>query len=250
MLKGEKIMKERLGFFEGGNLIMRSPWYGIITKVTKAEDGALVAEQISYKEYQDIAEQVEGKKDTKRKILIIFGMIIFYFLMINIFYKITKDIKVIGTIFIFVILGSYPLFDILNDFTYATINKEKMQYAYLFKKLEECYIQKIEINEENLKKQGVVQGTFSIGTIVFAIVMSIVCILVKDLNPIIQLIIPIITGFIVGRIFENPKVKKILIKLKAFLVYRKPTEEQIDTFLFAHQYLNQEEENVRRNYEF
>lgn len=247
MLKGEKIMRERLGFFYEGTLIMRLPWYGIITKVTKTDDGTLIAERMPYDEYSKIVEQEEGKKDRKRKMLIIFGMIIFYVIMAYIFAKLL-GIYGLALAGYFFIITNVPLYDILSDITYAFCNKEKMQYAYLFKKLEQCC--KEEVNEENLKNIDMELGTFSLRTIVLAIVMSIVMTLVKDLNAIIQLIIFIIIGFVFVRISANPKIKKILIRLKVFLVYRKPTEEQIDMFLFAHKYISKEAEIVRENYEF
>lgn len=243
MLKGEKIMKEWLGFFYGGVLIMRSTRYDDkIAKVAILKDGTIIAERMNYEEYRKIEVQVENQKENiKNKILSIFEIVIFYFIISIILYNILKDIGIIVGILNFVILGSYPLYDILKGINYAFYNKEKVQYAYLFKKLETCLIRQKEINEENLKNAGIRQSTLCISAVIFVAVISICSFLVRDVNIIVAILIQAASGFITVAIITAKKMKKKLAKLMLKLVYRKPTKEQMEMFLFAYRYVNEEE---------
>lgn len=210
MLKGEKIMKEWLGFFYGGDLIMRSTRYDDkIAKVARLKDGTIIAERMNYEEYRKIEVQVENQKENiKNKILSIFEIVIFYFIISIILYNILKDIGIIVGILNFVILGSYPLYDILKGINYAFYNKEKVQYAYLFKKLETCLIRQKEINEENLKNAGIRQSTLCISAVIFVAVISICSFLVRDVNIIVAILIQAASGFITVAIITAKKMKK------------------------------------------
>lgn len=102
-------------------------------------------------------------------------------------------------------------------------------------------IRQKEINEENLKEAGIIQATFCIILVIFVAVMSICIFLVRDVNIIVAILIQAASGFITVAIITATKGKEKLAKLMLKLVYRKPTKEQMEMFLFAYRYVNEEE---------
>lgn len=238
------MMKERLGFKCDEGLIIKYPETVLTAKVTIQKDNKYVAELINYSQLRERIENNNKEKPIKKKL--ISSMIVFYILLAVLFIYTSGSFMGIF-ISAYFTLGSFlPLYYILKNIIYALKHKEEVQYANVLRKANACYLTGKKISKENLENIEVIPYIENIENrvnmdylrqILLIIFTTTILILIPHINFIILMCldIPVLILYIFSG--KNVKLLKLLAKLNEILVYRKPTDEQVEVVLFGMNYL-------------
>lgn len=240
--------KERLGFKEGDLLIMKSPVSGIAAKVELQKDGTAVASLMKSTELMEL-EKV-SKQGINKNILLI-GLVLFYLAITGgcIFVS-GSFIGIVAGLFFFTTTG-IPLRHLLPQVLYACKYKEEVQYASIYRKVYECYNTGQEISTENITNitNTVVEQIYEglncmhIRLIILGTALTGVILSAGHINLGIIIGIDVIILLIVIYSTKNEKLTEKIKKLNELLVYRQPTEEQIDNVVFGFRFLKNCEES-------
>lgn len=122
--------------------------------------------------------------------------------------------------------SSVPLYFLLIDIVYAIKNKESVQTTYILNKIGSCFSQSKDINSEKIQLNNIRNILYSFATTPWILMTT-------KINIIIIMSIVIILAIINGMSFRKPKMIKFLAKLNELLIYRKPTEEQVEMVIFG-----------------
>ena len=199
----ERMKKKRYIFWNEGNLIIRSTWSNTAVRVTSNGKDMFTAKRLLPYEFEEEVSKAEPKEPSKKGI--IFSMIAFYTVVAIICVKFGGIVAGIIAASYLIATSSVPLYFLLIDIVYAIKNKESVQTTYILNKIGSCFSQSKDINSEMTTKINII------------IIMSIV----------------IILAIINGMSFRKPKMIKFLAKLNELLIYRKPTEEQVEMVIFG-----------------
>lgn len=244
--------RERLGFKFDEGLIVKSPETGIAAKVELQKDGTAVASLMKWTEEMEMELEMQAKEEeeipSKKKIIA--GMLLFYLGLTGLFICFSGVVVGIMSGVFFTATTAFELWCLLPQVINAFKHKEEAQYAYIYRKLYACYNAGQEINKENIKNISV-NPTYEFGNriniinirkITLGIILTGVILMTRYVNMIIMILIDVGILIIYVCSAKNEKLLEKLTKINELLVYRKPTEEQIDIVLFGFRYLKKCEE--------
>ncbi|MBS5864021.1 MAG: hypothetical protein KIC54_04965 [Clostridium sp.] len=248
--------KERSGYKIEDLLVIKSPETGIAAKVELNADGTRVASLMNWTDENKLGMKAieEEEKPAKKKIIV--GMILFYLAITGIFICISGVAVGLVTALYFIAMTFAAIFVLSQQIIYAVKHKEKVQYESIFRKVDTCYMLGKEINEANIKNITVKpfiqelsdrMNINNIRQIFLTITITPFILLVSYANIIALLVMEAVIFVIYITSIKNEKLLEILNKTNELLVYRKPTEQQIEDVLFGFNYLkNCEETEVAR----
>ena len=237
------MMKERLGFKCDEGLIIKYPETVLTAKVTIQKD-TYMAELMDYNQVREIIENNTQEKPIKKKL--ISSMIVFYILLTVFFIDVSDTFMGIFISAYFTLGSFFPLNYILKNIIYALKHKEEVQYANILRKADACYTTRKEISKENLENIKVMPyieniqnrcNMENIRQILFIVFTTIILCLIPHINfiTLMCLDIPIFILYICSA--KNTKLIKALAKLNEVLIYRKPTDKQVEAVLFGINFL-------------
>ena len=261
LLKGERIMRrERLGYKVGDLLVIESPETGIAAKVEIQKDGTVVASLMNMVEAMEMEMQAnkEDEKPSKKKMIT--GMILFNLAIIGAFILASGVAVGLVVALYFIAMTFSAIYFLLPQIIYAVKYKEMVQYESIFRKIDTCYKLGIEINKANIKNITVkpfVQeisdrmNIDNIRQIFLAVAITPFILLVSYVNIIVLFVMEAVIFVIYFISKKNERLLEILNKINELLIYRKPTEQQIENVLFGLNYLKKcEETDVARWFYF
>ena len=177
-------------------------------------------------------------------------MLLFYLGLTGLFICFSGVVVGIMSGVFFTATTAFELWCLLPQVINAFKHKEEAQYAYIYRKLYACYNAGQEINKENIKNISV-NPTYEFGNriniinireITLGIILTGVILMTRYVNMIIMILIDVGILIIYVCSAKNEKLLEKLTKINELLVYRKPTEEQINIVLFGFRYLKKCEE--------
>lgn len=237
--------RERLGFKCDEGLIIKSPETGIAAKVELQKDGTAVAGLMNWTEVMNLEMKATEEELSKKKILA--GMILFYFAITGICIYISGVTIGIMAGLYFIAMTSVEFYFLVPQIIFNAKHKEEAQYDNIFRKTYDCYSRGLFINKKNIQSSKPYYEGFinesnmrRIRQAIIAIVLTPVILSSHYVNMVI--IIDVVIFIIFFWSMKTRKLLELSRKINEFLVYRKPTEEQIDIVLFGFQYLKKCEE--------
>lgn len=242
--------RERLGVKSDEGLIVKSPETEIVAKVELQNNGTAVASLMKWDEVIELDEQANEEKSSSKKKLIA-GMILFYLAITGIFICISG--VVVGTIvgLYFVTMTIMQFYFLLPQMFYGMKHKEEVQYANIFRKADVCHSKGICINKENILSVKPSYEDFinkdninKIGLSLIGIIFTPLMLIIPYINTITLVIIDVGILIILVWSMKNKRFMELSRKINELLVYRKPTDEQIDIVLFGFRYLEKCEETL------
>lgn len=257
-LKGEKIMRrERLGFKCDEGLIIKSPETGIAAKVELQKDGTAVVGLMKWTEVMELEMQVKEEEEKPAKKKIIAVMLLFYLAIIRACIFASGVTVGLGAALYFIAITFAAIYFLLQQIIYAVKHKENVQYKSIFRKIDTCYMLGMEINEANIKNitfKPEISDRMDIDKIrqiFLAMAITPLILLVSYVNIIAILVMDAVILVIYITSIKNERLLDILNKTNEFLIYRKPTEQQIENVLFGFNYLKEcEQSEVARWFYF
>lgn len=241
--------RERLGFKFDEGLIVKSPETGIAAKVELQKDGTAVASLMKWTEEMELEMQAKEEEEIPSKKKIIAGMLLFYLGLTGLF--ICFSGVVVGTIvgLYFVTMTIMQFYFLLPQMFYGMKHKEEVQYANIFRKADVCHSKGICINKENILSVKPSYEDFinkdninKIGLSLIGIIFTPLMLIIPYINTITLVIIDVGILIILVWSMKNKRFMELSRKINELLVYRKPTDEQIDIVLFGFRYLKKCEE--------
>lgn len=243
--------RERLGYKVGDLLVVKSPETGIAAKVEIQRDGTLVASLMKWTEERELEMQAKEEEEIPSKKKMITGMILFYLTIIGACI-LTSGVAVgLVAALYFIAMTFAAIYFLLPQIIYAVKYKGIVQYESIFRKLDTCYKLGMEINKANIKNITVkpfVQeisdrmNIDNIRQIFLAVAITPFILLVSHVNIIVLLAMEAVIFVIYFTTIKNERLLEVLNKINDLLVYRKPTEQQIENVLFGLNYLKKCEE--------
>ncbi len=227
-------MKElRIGFPINRGVVIRSPQTMITAKVTQSEDGTEVAGFIGYQEERNLIKD-ERKQIKKQEIIL--PMITIYTIVTILFYSVSGVMGIVAGVY-FSLITCIQMYFLLSDVIYSLKYKQQAQYLNILKRIEKLAGDNININFENLFSIDYIsENNYSqdIRQILLALSISIAMLFIRKDNIIIPMLIEVCIFIIYSVIFLKCKKSiKFLEKIVKALLYRKPTEEQIQLVWFG-----------------
>jgi len=252
--------RERLGFKFDEGLIVKSPETGIAAKVELQKDGTAVASLMKWTEEMELEMQAKEEEEIPSKKKIIAGMILFNLAIIGAFILASGVAVGLVAALYFIAMTFSAIYFLLPQIIYAVKYKEMVQYESIFRKVDTCYMLRMEINKANIKNITVkpfVQeindrmNIDNIRQIFLAVAITPFILLVSYVNIIVLFVMEAVICVIYFISIKNERLLEILNKINELLIYRKPTEQQIENVLFGLNYLKKcEETDVARWFYF
>lgn len=251
--------RERLGYKVGDLLVIESPETGIAAKVEIQKDGTVVASLMNMVEAMEMEMQAnkEDEKPSKKKMIT--GMILFNLAIIGAFILASGVAVGLVAALYFIAMTFSAIYFLLPQIIYAVKYKEMVQYESIFRKIDTCYKLGIEINKANIKNtvKPFVQeisdrmNIDNIRQIFLAVAITPFILLVSHVNIIVLFAMEAVIFVIYFTTIKNERLLEVLNKINELLIYRKPTEQQIENVLFGLNYLKKcEETDVARWFYF
>lgn len=243
--------RERLGFKSDEGLIVKSPETGIAAKVEIPKDGTLVASLMNMVEVMEKEMQANKEDEEPSKKKMITWMILFYLAIIGACILASGVAVGLVAALYFIAMTFAAIYFLLPQIIYAVKYKEMVQYESIFRKIDTCYKLGIEINKANIKNITVkpfVQeisdrmNIDNIRQIFLAVAITPFILLVSHVNIIVLFAMEAVIFVIYFTTIKNERLLEVLNKINELLVYRKPTEQQIENVLFGFTYLKKCEE--------
>lgn len=216
--------KKRYIFWNEGNLIIRSTWSNTAVRVTSNGKDMFTAKRLLPYEFEEEVSKAEPKEPSKKGI--IFSMIAFYTVVAIICVRFGGIVAGIIAASYLIATSSVPLYFLLIDIVYAIKNKESVQTTYILNKIGSCFSQPKDINSEKIQLNNIRNILYSFATTPWILMTT-------KINIIIIMSIVIILAIINCMSFRKTKMIKFLAKLNELLIYRKPTEEQVEMVIFG-----------------
>lgn len=243
--------RERLGYKVGDLLVVKSPETGIAAKVEIQKDGTLVAKLMNMVEAMEKEMQANKEDEEPSKKKMITGMILFYLAIIGACILASGVAVGLVTALYFIAMTFAAIYFLLPQIIYAVKYKEMVQYESIFRRVDTCYKLGLEINEYNLKNITVkpfVQEITDrmniehIRQLFLATTITPFILIISHVNIIILFAMEALIFIIYYISKKNERLLEILSEINVLLVYRKPTEQQIENVLFGLNYLKKCEE--------
>lgn len=236
--------KERLGFKYDGGLIVKSPETGIAAKVELSKDGTPVASPMNWIDEINLEMKAMDEEDIPTRNKIIAVMLLFYLVIIGLCICLSGvAVGIIASIY-FIATTFDKFYFLLPQIIFGIKNKEKVQYANILRKAYICYSKGLWINKDNImsvkpSSEGIINedNMRKIRQAIIGIVLTPVILVAPHVNPIVIIIIDIGIFIFFWRKSKNGSFVRLSAKINELLVYRKPTEEQIDMALLGFQFL-------------
>ena len=249
--------RERLGYKVGDLLVVKSPEKGLAVKVKLNADGTGVASLMNWDDSIKLEMKAIEEEEIPSKKKIIAGMLLFYLGLTGLFICFSGVVVgiIVGMYFIAVTIMQF--YFLLPQIIYSIKHKEEVQYANIFRKAYACQSKGIWINKDNiLSVKPSYEGSINesninnIGSFI-EIIFTPLMLIAPYVN--ISTIIIIEVGILLILVWsmKNGKLIELSRKINELLIYRKPTEQQIENVLFGLNYLKKcEETDVARWFYF
>lgn len=236
--------RERLGFKCEEGLIVKSPETGIAAKVETQKEGTAVASLMNWIDEINLEMKATEEEVNPSKKKIISGLILFYLAITGIFIVISGVAVGIISGLYFIAMTIVEFYFLLPQIIYSVKHKEEAQYANIFRKAYACYRTGLFINKNNILSvkpsyESIINelNMRNIRQALIGIVYTPLILISPYVNVGAIMIIAVGIIIIFIWIMKNRKLVELSRKINELLVYRKPTDEQIDRVLFGFHFL-------------
>ena len=236
--------RARLGYKVGDLLVVKSPETGIAAKVELNADGTGVASLMNWDDTIKLEMKAIEEEKIPSKKKIIAGMLLFYLVLTGLFICFSGVVVGIIVGFYFIAITIMQFYFLLPQIIYSIKHKEEVQYANIFRKVYACHSKGIGINKDNILSvkpsyEGFINESNinNIGLGFIGIIFTPLMLITPYVNTSTIIIIDVGILLILVWSMKNGKFIELSRKINELLVYRKPTEEQIDMALLGFQFL-------------
>lgn len=236
--------RERLGYKVGDLLVVKSPEKGIAAKVELNADGTGVASLMNWEDAIKLEMKAIEEEEIPAKKKIIAGMLLFYLALTGLFICFSGVVVGIIVSLYFIAITIMQFYFLLPQIIYSIKHKEEVQYANIFRKAYACHSKGILLNKDNLLSvkpadEGFINkiNTNNIGLSLIGIIFTPLMLITPYVNTSIIIVIDVAILLILVWSMKNGKLIELSRKINELLVYRKPTEKQIDMALLGFQFL-------------